>query len=209
MKNHLIVLLFITIACNSKPALDAEKIKVELDSIMVQDQLHRSELSALYTELGSESEEFQTVLEKQMVIDSSNLVYILDLINSYGKYPGKSLVGIKSGEVAFYILQHSPDSIQNKHLQTILNAAKEGELSKRLAAMFHDRYLLQNDQPQIYGSQIGTREVFDSFSGQIIREKFLHPIADTNKIDSLRLWNGLSPLEDYLNSYGISRWDND
>lgn len=30
---------------------------------------------------------------------------------------------------------------------------------------------------------------------------------DTTMIDSVRIWNGLGSLEEYLNSFSLSRWE--
>lgn len=188
------------------PKLDVDKIKIELDSIMVLDQKHRSELSDLYKNYGFESNEFQSVFKKQRRIDSLNLIYVEDLISKHGKYPGKSLLGNSIGEVAFFVLQHAPDSIQAKYIDIILEASKNNELKKGSVAMFHDRYLTNKGEPQIYGTQIGTKEIIDSVTGEIRIVNYCFPIKDTVSIDSLRLWNGLLDLEGYLNSFGLSRW---
>ena len=187
--------------------LNVERIKVELDSIMLLDQKYRNELQSLNEEFGYESIEFQTILRKQHQIDSTNLIYVEDLIQQFGKYPGKSLVGLSRADVAFYILQHSDPSIQEKYLDLILEASEQSELMKRNVALYHDRYLLNKGEPQIYGSQVHGREVMDSVTDTKELEYYLPPIRDTNNIDSLRMWNGLGPLENQLKPYGLSRWD--
>lgn len=192
---------------NEKIDLDAEKIKVELDSIMVLDQLHRKKLEALYAEKKHETQEFKNMVQEQIKIDSMNLIYVEDLIKKYGKYPGSSFVGQSAGKVSFYVLQHAPDSIQAKYIDIVLDAAEINEVKKGQAAMYHDRYLLIQGKPQIYGTQVKRKKIVDSESGE---ESFIwvsEPILDTVNIDSLRLWNGLGSLEDYLNRFGASRWD--
>lgn len=203
----LLALLFYCCADEKRISIDAEIVKAELDSIMILDQKYRSELFQLYKEKGGESVEFQRLQKLQADIDSSNLSYVEDLIAKYGKYPGKSLVGHSLRDVAFFVLQHSPDSIQAKYIDIILDAAQDNELNKGSVAMYHDRYLINKGEEQIYGTQIGTKEVIDSITGQVNIISFCYPIRDTASIDSLRLWNGLLDLEGYLNSFGLSRWD--
>lgn len=205
----LIVLIFISCQHNPTIDIDVDKVKIELDSIFVLDQKYRQELSTLHSQYGFESIEFQSVLKKQHAIDSTNLIYVENLINEYGKYPGRTLVGQSTSEVAFFVLQHQADSIQAKHIDLILDAAKNNELNKRPAALFYDRYLINQGEPQIYGSQISIKEVIDSLTGKSKKVTSLFPIKDTTNIDSLRMWNGLGPLEDQLNSYGLSRWTNE
>ena len=121
-------------------------------------------------------------------------------------YPGSSLVGHSTGKVAFYVLQHAPDSIQDKYYNLILEAATNKELNKNLVAMYTDRYLLAKGEKQIYGTQIIRKQILDSISGIAKDTAYLWPVADTISIDSLRLWNGLEPLESYLSNLGLSRW---
>lgn len=204
----IIVIIFIQ-SCQMQPIekLDPAKIKMELDSIMVLDQMYRNELNGLFQDYGYESSEFQNVFKKQEKIDSTNLIYVENLIATYGKYPGNSLVGHSTGKVAFFVLQHASDTIQSKYLDLILEASKNKELNKRYVAMFHDRYLVYKGESQIYGTQIRVKETTDSISGKTENISYCYPIRDTVKIDSLRLWNGLLDLEGYLNSFGLSRWD--
>lgn len=191
---------------NSFNEIDSTITKVELDSIMVLDQKYRQELNSVFSEFGYDSKEFQSLLKKQNSIDSTNLIYVENLIKKYGKYPGKTLVGQTTGEVAFFVLQHAHDSIQAKYFNLIMEASRNNELKKNSVALFHDRYLINQGKPQIYGSQIGTKEIVDSLTGASKQINYLFPIKDTTKIDSLRMWNGLLPLEDHLNSFGLTRW---
>ncbi|MEK6480575.1 DUF6624 domain-containing protein [Catalinimonas sp. 4WD22] len=208
MKKSLPILISILIlSCQNEPKVNIQKIKFELDSIMVLDQKHRNELNSLYLEFGLESSEFQEVFVKQHLIDSMNVIYVESLIKKLGKYPGNSLLGHSTGKVAFFVLQHSSEEIQLKYLDLILEAAESNELDKGSAAMYHDRCLMYKGEPQIYGTQIRSREFLDSLIGENKREFYLHPIKDTVKIDSVRMWNGLIPLEEYLISFGLSRWN--
>ena len=210
MKFFLILIpLFLFHSCQvaSEAQLDSAKVKMELDSIKVLDQMYRGELNQLFKVQGGDSVKVKELMAKQEKIDSLNLIYIEDLIEKYGRYPGKSLVGPSTGDVAFYVLQHAPLEVQAKYVDLILEAGKKNELKKRAVAMYYDRYLIGINKPQKYGTQIGRREVTDSITGKTEVVNYLFPIQDTVKIDSLRLWNGISGLEDYLNSFGLSRWD--
>lgn len=203
----LLFLPCILFSCNAQEPIDPDVIKRELDSIFVLDQKYRTQLSALYQADGFESDEFQQVYQLQQQIDSSNLAYVEELIQRLGTYPGNSLVGPTTAKVAFYVLQHAPDSIQAKYLDLILGAAQNKELNKGSVAMYHDRYLKGKGEPQIYGTQVVSKSRIDGITGEKTDTLYLWPIRDTNKIDSIRMWNGLPPLETYLQSFGLSRWD--
>lgn len=207
MKYILFCIAVFAFSCESKPHINVEKVKVQLDSIRVLDQ-DRKHLHGLYDEFGYDSDQFKIALKAQNKIDSSNLVYIEDLIERYGKYPGTDLVGHSQSDVAFLVLQHQHEDVQAKYIDVILEASKNNQLRKKDVAMFHDRYLVGIGEPQIYGTQVNITQVIDSISGERKQMNTLFPIRDTVKIDSVRLWNGMSSLENYLNSnFGISRWD--
>lgn len=187
--------------------IDTLALVKELDSIFELDQKYRAEMQTVQNEFGWNSEEMNELWTKQNNIDSSNLQRILEIIENVGGYPGQSLVGHSASKTTFYVLQHAPDSIQEEYYDMIVEAAKNNELKKGLAAMYQDRYLMHRGEPQIFGTQVRTEYDIDSLTGEKIERTFVWPIADTNNIDSLRLWNGLLNLEDYLNNFGISRWD--
>lgn len=207
MRNLFFLLLTTTLSCSTKQSIDTERLTLELDSILVADQKYRAQMQDVRQEYGWNSQEMGELWQKQQEVDESNLSRVLEIIELINGYPGKSLVGQYASEATFYVLQHAPDSTQEKYYKMIIDAARENELDKRLAAMYQDRYLMHRGKPQRFGTQIRTEYQTDSLTGERIANTFVWPIADTSNIDSLRLWNGMGPLEEYLNSHGISRWN--
>jgi hypothetical protein len=201
----LIFLLFL--GCNSKSSIDKRALKTELDSIYQTDQKYRDRMSPVMDEFGWNSPEMKKLWYEQGINDSINLKRIIEIVDEIGGYPGKSLVGEPANKATFYVLQHAPDSIQFIYLDLILEAARNNELDKKLAALYHDRYLMHKGEPQIYGTQIKTIFKRDSISDEMIESSFVWPITDTTSIDSIRKSVGLEPLEEYLNQFGVSRWD--
>ncbi|NEN25698.1 hypothetical protein G3O08_19600 [Cryomorpha ignava] len=187
--------------------IDTLALVNELDSIFELDQRYRAEMQSVQNEFGWNSDEMNELWTKQNRIDSSNLQRIIQVIKEVDGYPGQSLVGHSASKTTFYVLQHAPDTVQEEYYQMIIDAAKNNELKRGLAAMYQDRYLMHRNEPQIFGTQVRTEYDIDSLTGEKTEISFVWPIADTNNIDSLRLWNGLLNLEDYLNNFGISRWD--
>jgi len=124
-----------------KPLSDEERyinpLKEQLDNILDLDQKYRASFDP-------------STWPIQMEIDQSNLQFIDSVIQQYG-YPGKSLVGNKAGQAAWYVIQHS-DRIDD-FLPQIELAALTGELPYRLYAMMLDRSLMNQGKPQIYGTQ--------------------------------------------------------
>ena len=199
---RLLIIFFIlcsTLSCRSKKSIDFDKIAHELDSIYEQDQFLRGELASLFWSEDLDTIHYKALVNEQNKIDSLNLKRIEEIIEMVGGYPGKSMVGGSASKVGFFVLQHSSAEIRRKYLKLILEAADNFELNKSYAAMFHDRVLMDEGSPQIYGTQIRAETVFDSLTGKRITKRYVWPIQDTVNIDSLRLWNGLKPLEGHLN----------
>ncbi|SMG29119.1 hypothetical protein SAMN05661096_01798 [Marivirga sericea] len=207
MRRIMPLLLLILFSCNTEKSLNTEKLAIELDSILVVDQKYRLQMQEVQEEYGWNSPEMGELWKKQMQIDRSNLERVIEIIDQVGGYPGKSLVGNSASKSTFYVLQHAPDIIQEKYYNLIVAAAKENELDKRLAGMYQDRYLMHRGEDQLFGTQIRSEYETDSISGERFEKTFVWPIADTTRIDSVRMVNGLGPLEDYLSSFGLSRWD--
>jgi len=207
MRKFIPILVILALGCEPRPNINTEELAKELDSIMVVDQKYRAEMQDVQQEYGWNSPEMSELWKMQNEIDQSNLKRILEIIDQVDGYPGKSLVGISSSKVTFYVLQHAPDSIQEQYYDLIITAAKENELDKNLAAKYQDRYLMHRGEPQIFGTQIRSEYETDSLTGEQTERTFVWPIADTTNIDSVRMWNGLGRLEDYLKGFGISRWE--
>lgn len=171
----------------STPNLDFA-LKYELDSIAVLDQKYRRlmylkegpEKTAEAKKVGVTPEEFQNFIWKQQeLLDSVNLERIEHIIQKQG-YPGKSIVGEPTNTAAWHVIQHSNKIEQ--YIDAIKEAASKGELPKRLAAMMEDRYLSENNKPQLYGTQgvnFGTGD-------------FIWPIEDPDHVNSLRVSVGFN-----------------
>ncbi len=145
-------------------ALNLE-LKKRLDSIMVLDQKYRANPSA-------------ETWPKQIEIDSSNLEFVEKAIEMYG-YPGKSLVGESTQEVAWYVLQHS-DKI-DQYIDLIEKAANEKELPFKRYAMMLDRHLVRQNKPQVYGTQ-----GMSYFMGTPDEISIIWPLKSVDSVDVFR-----------------------
>ena len=156
-------------------------LKKTLDSIMELDQKYRAQMSSGdWNDWG-----------KQMAIDSSNIRYIDSLMAVQG-YPGKTLVGEPTNKAAWYVIQHS--NRIDRFLPEIQKAAEEGELPFRLYAMMLDRWLMQQDKPQLYGTQ--GMSFFMGTPGEV---SLIWPIEDADAVDARRREAG---FEQTLEAYG-------
>lgn len=182
-------LVFLLLFITGASAQTNLKLKGQLDSIMLLDQKYRKVMTVIFKDsiskdsvaksLGkSFSDIEQFIWLKQAAIDSSNLSFIEKVMEEYG-YPGKSLVGNETSEVTWYVIQHS-DKI-NQYIELIKQAGKQKELAANRVAMMTDRYLMQNNQNQIYGSQGTCRTIKDG-----TRKCFIWPIENPKKVNKLR-----------------------
>lgn len=159
MKLSLLLFLFLIHNLTFSQKTIDEKLKNTLDSLIQIDQKYRSMLGSLSQKsrdsLAIEyhvnpSEIEITLLEKQSKYDFLNILYIDSIISIHG-YPGLSLVGEITNEVAWYLIQHS-DKIEY-YYPIIKQAAKNKEISDRLSGMMYDRLLMSQNKCQMYGSQ--------------------------------------------------------
>ena len=119
---------------NATPNVELD-LKRQLDSIRVLDQKYRAN--------GGD-------WDKQEIIDSANTIFIENVFKTYG-YPGKSLVGEPTNTTASLVIQHSNKIA--KYLPLIQEASKKGEIPMTDVATMEDRYLMEQNKPQIYGTQ--------------------------------------------------------
>jgi hypothetical protein len=173
-------------------------LKKELDSLQILDQKYRDALNAnmrgkgdsLAIVYGVKKEDLNDYLwELQGNLDSLNTLKVEKIIKEYG-YPGISLVGKPTNEVAFYIIQHS--KVIGKYLPVIKDAAEKNELRFVLYAMMLDRSLMYQDQEQIYGTQGSGMSVKNQTTGGWENLSFIWPIKDPSTVNERRKSAGFS-----------------
>lgn len=203
LKRTLIILSFLfSIISNAQIN---ENLKKELDEILFLDQklralfdnnISENKKDSILSELNIPKEEFKTknwglVIEQ----DSINLKKIEKIISKYG-YPGKTLVGEKTNESAWYVIQHS-NSIE-KYFPIIKKAGDDNEISKKLVAMMEDRLLMDKGKKQIYGTQIRGEKL----NGEYIN--FVWPIKNRKKVNERRKTLGINyTIEEYAKLFDI------
>lgn len=207
----IITILFLLI-CTSlsqsfgQPQKDSTLIK-KLDSVRTSDQYYRQVLEylrlnpecndsiAIYFGISKDSVS-DNLMALQEQADHSNMEYISKLIKEKG-YPGQSMVGQEMSMVAWLVLQHS-DKIDS-FLPLIKTAAEKRELAFRYYALMYDRWLMNKNQEQVYGTQATKR---------ILKNKselwFIWPIKDPKGVNVLRKKVGFkTTIEEYAKDLGI------
>lgn len=181
-------------------------LKKQLDSVGVLDQKYRSVLITLTTsEKVNEAARLYQQNPKQVVnylsalqgkADSSNIIFMESVFAKYG-YPGKTLVGEGTNEVAWFVVQHSQKI--EKYLPLIKQAGEAGEITQIRVAMMEDRFLMYQGKEQIYGTQVIFKTLTDGTSGNII-----FPIKDPEHVNERRKKMGFeTTIEAFAQSRGI------
>jgi hypothetical protein len=150
---------------------------------------------------GWQSETIERLYDEQRKLDSANLADVEALINQVG-YPSSDRVG-DLATVPFDVIQHSGDSVMINYLEVIVGAAANGDIPKSQAAIFHDRTLIAQRQPQEYGTQIWIDFIEDKKSGQRYDSVYLWPVRNYATVDERRLAAGLDSLAVHLRRYNI------
>lgn len=211
MKKLSLSLLAVLILSASRAQQINLPLKQELDSILFKDQLFREYFSTTLDSIRMDSisrvfniprNNFFNGLSKLMnETDSSNLRRIEAIIAQYG-YPGKALVGEKTNEAVFYVIQHSTKIDQ--YLPLIEGAATKNELPFYLYAMMKDRSLMYNNKPQIWGSQAKGMGVPNKTTGKSDWKFFIWPIEDAAHVNERRKKAGFTQtVEENAKRLGI------
>ena len=150
-------------------------LKKQLDSILHEHQkfreyfakgIDKAKRDSLIIVYKIDSTNFFKGLNKLMVeTDTSNTRLIQQIILKYG-YPGKTLVGMESSNVAWSVLQHSNQIAS--YLRLVQDTARKGEVEKKYAALMEDRVLMYSGKPQLYGTQGSYRKLKSGKSEMII-----------------------------------------
>lgn len=120
-------------------------------------------------------------------VHEANNKRIKQILDQYG-WPGYTLVGQEGSEAAWLIIQHAvlDPEMQRSALSMMKDAVDKGDSDPIMMAMLHDRVLMLEGKPQVYGTQ----HVVDPDTDQLIPYQIENPKA----VDSLREQVGLEPL---------------
>jgi hypothetical protein len=187
-----IFILFISLSSIGQSKINLT-LKKELDSILLEDQNLRELISSdlLQTKSDSLASVFKIdkkdlvpyIIKQIPISDSLNLIRVEQIIKEYG-YPGISLVGPETNEVAYYVIQHSTKI--DKYLSLIKKAADQKELRFTLYAQMLDRSLMYQNKEQIYGTQGKGLQVLNKETGAKEFITVIWPIKDVAKVNIRR-----------------------
>ncbi len=121
-------------------------------------------------------------------IDRPNQRRVREVVAESG-WPTAADIGADGMEALFYIVQHGPTDLQRAALPGFRVAWRAGDLEGQHIALMTDRILMNDGQPQVYGTQF--RAVPGGRMGLV-------PIRDAAHVDQRRAAMGMPPLAEYL-----------
>lgn len=122
--------------------------------------------------------------------DAARTDRLREIIEEHG-WPTRTMVGADGASAAWLLAQHSDFDVdfQAEALAMMCAALAAGEADPVDVAYLTDRVAVNQDRPQVYGTQVGSCE-----AGRAVPA----PIADEDTVDERRERVGLEPLADYL-----------
>jgi len=136
-------------------------------------------------EFGFDSRQMDSLNSKISEFDSISLHFVIAIIDQYG-WLGKKKIGNTGNQALFLVIQHAPNNAtRKKYFPLLEQSAKEGLSERSDMATMKDRILVQDGQPQIYGTQ--SRMV----NGKL--DPF--PIADPDGVNKRRRKVGLNKMK--------------
>lgn len=133
--------------------------------------------------------EFKKITETMAAVDQDNLAFLKRLVEKHG-WLSRTLVSTDGAKAAWLMLQHADSDREfQKACLEMMKGLPAGEVDGKDIAYLTDRILVNEGQPQIYGTQIKS-----SANGGLE----LAPLLEPEQVDERRKKMGLGPIEEYL-----------
>lgn len=167
-------------------------MRAKIDSLLCdigrRDQAVRADWAKMATRSVTQEEAIEYALKLDET-DSTNLASVSRILDTYGWPSGLSDAANKA---IFLVIDHSDLKTMNKYIGLFRDAVEKGYLSMNDLVTMEDRMLMNAGKPQKYGTQAYSL-VED---GKTVI--YIWPVEDPGKLDALRKFVGLMPIESYL-----------
>jgi exopolysaccharide biosynthesis protein len=120
--------------------------------------------------------------------DHRNQELVISILEKCGM-PTLNEVTQKHMTAIWIVLQHTNKKYRKKYFPQIEEAVKNGDLFKEQYALMKDRILMDDDKPQIYGSQLKNGKLYKLENPETVNER--------------RKKMGMGTIEDYLKNFNI------
>lgn len=159
------------------------KLSKEINKMAEAEQGLRSKLQKYAQK--NDTKKISGVLNRISVIDEKNTQKLKNIIKKYG-WPTISLVGRKSSNLAWLLIQHSNLKFQEECLLLLKKAVKKNDALPKNLAYLIDRIRISKNKPQFFGTQfkMGVNGNLTPF-----------PIYKPKEVNKRRNKYGLDPLK--------------
>lgn len=173
-------------------ALKNPQLALHLMRMIMRDQaldFHLHQSRTYYKEHGFAPHWIYPIGMMKMRLNEMNYTEMQEIVQEHG-WPTYDMVGDLAADALLLVVNHHPDAEVRKHyLPKIKAACEAGQGSCVEYAKIHDRILVDEGKPQLYGMQF-------RYNDQNSLEPF--PVKDPELVDKRRTAIGLEPLADYL-----------
>lgn len=127
-------------------------------------------------------------LREMGLTDHHNQEIVISILEKCGMPTLAEVTNQQLGAI-WLVLQHSEHKYRKQYFPFIEEAMKRGDLKKSKYATMLDRILMDEGEPQLYGSQIQRGQLYQLAAPETINER--------------RAEMGMEPIEDYLRHFNI------
>jgi hypothetical protein len=175
--------------------LTERNARLDKTLIAVLDTVFKADQSLIQENKGWDvnSIEWKSWNKKSSIIDSVNLIKVIDIINKYG-WPGEDIIGWYGGSTLWVVIQHSTLVNQEKYVPLLRDAVKKGKARPAYLALLEDRILKNQGKEQIYGTHV---------TSDSLGIKKFWPIKDERDVNKRRFQAGLGPIQWYAKQMGF------
>lgn len=164
----------------------ARPLSRRLEKIFCEDQRYRVQMDSVIETYGYPSEAYASLQGKIENADKKNQRYVGNLLRRKG-WP--TALSPRAHRALFLVIQHGNLIFQRAHEAYIREAYEQGLIDGQDLALFTDRFLMYQDLPQVYGTQLIFNEAAQAWE--------VYPVREPETLNARRAAVGMAPLEGY------------
>jgi hypothetical protein len=169
-------------------------LTLELWEMHMKDQAFFRPLLVCDFKLGVSEQVHDSLTKIYQPLWENNARELIEIIQK-SDWPKESEVGVRAAGTAFLVLQHADHETRKKYEPLIEAAANAGEAKWTNVAMLIDRICVEENKPQIYGSQVRFNKITKLYEPE--------PISDESNLDIRRKKVGLGTAANYYLNWKI------
>ena len=171
-----------------------DQLQQQAENIYQADQALRQNIQQVLLQQPRNQQLLAELIVQQQKLDNRNRVWAIKVLDEYGWPSEPEFTDDKVANTLFLVIQHGGLALQQRYYPLLQHAVANAELEAAELAYLTDRMLVSQGKTQRYGTQINIE------GNQPAR---LYPIEEPESVDKRRAQVGLSPLQEYVATFGI------